>query len=132
MISIICFHNITGPNVLRCRYAKLDIAYYKNPDITFYIGCKMIDLTLNNGVCEESVYSLVQYAAITCQRSRDLDDIQEACRIGKIAMKLMTRFSSPEFTPKVFAVYYGFIAVHSEPLHLCAYNLRRRFDGKVP
>ena len=90
----------------------------------------MVGLTLKHGLCEESVYSFIQYSSIMCQRCRDLSDIQEACRIVKLAMSLMRRFSSPEIVPKVFACYYGFVAVHSEPLRLCADNLRRGFDGE--
>jgi len=57
--------------------------------------------------------------------------MQEACRIGKVAMSLLRRFNSPEVIPKTFACYYGFIAVHSEPLHVCVDYLRRGFDGEA-
>jgi len=90
----------------------------------------MIDLTLKHGMCEESVYSFIQYAAVVCQRCRDTTGMQEACRIGKVAMSLMKRFSSPEIVPKVYSCYFGFVALHTEPLQLCADNLRRGFDGK--
>ncbi|KAL3760940.1 hypothetical protein ACHAWU_009619 [Discostella pseudostelligera] len=106
----------------------LNVTYFRSPDTTFYLGCKMVGLTLKHGVCDESVYSFIQYASITCQRCRDLSKMQEACRIGKVAMSLLRRFNSPELVPKTFACYYGFIAVHSEPLHVCVDCLRRGFD----
>lgn len=108
----------------------MNIAYFKNPDTTLYVGCKMIGLTLKHGICAESVYSFIQYAAIICHRSRDSSEILEACRIGKIATSLMKRFSSPEMVPKIFACYFGFVAIHTEPLHVCVNNLRTGFDGK--
>ena len=92
----------------------------------------MVGLTLKHGVCDESVYSFIQYASITCQKCRDLSKMQEACRIGKIAMSLLRRFNSPELVPKTFGCYYGFVAIHSEPLHVCVDYLRRGFDGKAP
>jgi hypothetical protein len=90
----------------------------------------MIGLTLRHGMCEESVYSFIQYAATVCQKCRDTSGIQEACRIGKVAMSLMKRYSSPEIVPKIFSCYFGFVAPHTEPLPVCADNLRRGFDGK--
>ncbi len=90
----------------------------------------MIGLTLRHGVCEESIYSFIHYAAMICQRGRDVSGIQEACRVGKVAMSLLKRFSSPEIVPKIFSCYFGFVAVHTEPLNTCADNLRSGFEGE--
>lgn len=95
-----------------------------------YLGCRMIHLSLEHGVCPDSVFGFVQYAAMICQSSKLVPSIKEACRVGKAVMSLLKRFDSAEIVPKVYFCYYGFVAVHTEPLQLCADKLRKGFEGK--
>jgi len=91
----------------------------------------MIQISLEHGVCKDSVFGFVQYAAIICNlsKSEEVKYIQEACRIGKVGMSLLQRFGSPvDIMPKAYLFYYGFVAVHTEPLQVCAENMRKSFE----
>ncbi|KAL7538257.1 hypothetical protein ACHAXR_008411, partial [Thalassiosira sp. AJA248-18] len=105
------------------------IAFWKNPTLLPWCACRMINLSLkHDGVCQDSVFAFVQYAAVLCQQCNLAPDIEEACRVGKAAMSLLKRFDSPEIVPKVYFCYFGFVAVHTEPLQVCTDNLRKGFE----
>ena len=96
-----------------------------------FIACRMIKLTLDHGLCEDSIFGFVQYAAVICHRSQDFRSIQEACRIGKASMRLQTRFgTSTRSIPKVCFIFFSFVAIFTEPLQHCTENLYRSFKGK--
>ena len=84
-----------------------------------------MQLSLEHGVCPDSVFGFVQYAAMVCQQCKLALGIQEACRVGKACMSLLKKFDSPEMVPKVYFCYLGFVATHTEPLQMCAKNLVR-------
>jgi len=91
----------------------------------------MIQISLEHGVCKDSVFGFVQYAAIICNfsKSEEVKYIQEACRIGKVGMSLLQRYGSPaDIMPKVYFCYYGLVAVYLEPLQVCADNMRKSFE----
>lgn len=97
-----------------------------------YHTCRMIRLTLENGVCQDAICGLIQHAAFLCQPWFAVPaDVEEACRVGKAAMTLFERFDSSEIIPEVFYCYYGFVAVNKEPLQLCTDHLRKGFEVGV-
>ena len=86
----------------------------------------MIKFTLDHGICKDSAYGFVQYAAAVCHGA---SKVKEACRIGNIAMMLLKRNdSSADIVPKVYFFYYGWVAPYTEPLQVCTKNLRKSFD----
>lgn len=96
-----------------------------------FICCRMIAITLKHGLCQDSIFGLVLYAATLCQQIKITPVIQEACRIGKMGYSLMKkRFDSSEMVPKIYFCYFGFVGVHTEPLQVCSENLRKGFEGK--
>jgi len=116
---------------LRFYTLLLFIAFWKKPQLTTLIACRMIQISLEHGVCKDSIFGFVQYAAIVCNlnKSEEVKCIQEACRIGKVAMSLLQRYGSPaDIMPKAYLFYYGFVAVHTEPLQICADNMRKSFE----
>ena len=56
-------------------------------------------------------------------------DIQEVCKIGKLAMSALKHLDSyMDQMPRVLFIYYGFVAPLTERLQSCAENLRRGFE----
>jgi len=105
------------------------IAFWKKPQMTPLIACRMIKLSLDHGVCKDSIFGFVQYAAVICHQSKEVKYIREACRIGKAAMALLNRFGSyVDIGPEICLIYYSFVAPHTEPLQLCTENLRKGFE----
>ena len=72
------------------------------------IGCRMIRITLDHGLCSESILGFVQYCGIICMQAQDAASMKEAYRIGKTVMPLLQEFtmSSPEILPNANCVYY--------------------------
>ena len=97
-----------------------------------FIACRMITRTLDHGLCEDSIFGFIQYAAAICHASKDFQSIQEVCRIGKASMRLQKRFGlSTQSIPKVYLMYFGFVAAFTEPLQQCTENLNRSFKGEL-
>jgi len=56
-------------------------------------------------------------------------NVQEACNVGKLALSLLKRFdSAPDQISKIFYLYYGTVAIYTEPLQICVNKLRRGFE----
>ena len=73
-----------------------------------YIGCRIIRLTLEHGVCCESVFGLVQYAAVMCEQCGQVAEIQEACRVAKAALRLFKqKYDSPDTMANICFCYSG-------------------------
>mmetsp|Transcript_29918 Transcript_29918/g.63460 ORF Transcript_29918/g.63460 Transcript_29918/m.63460 type:complete len:393 (-) Transcript_29918:234-1412(-) len=104
------------------------ISFFGKPEMLSFASCRMVRLTLEHGVCQDSVFGFTMFATVLCQQCNlPTPVIREACRVGKAVMPLLKRFDSSEIMPSVYGCYYGFVAVHTEPLQLCADNLRKGF-----
>ena len=93
------------------------------------IACRMIQLSLEHGLCQDSAMALCMHAAIVCQQSKEIPVMREAYRIGKIAIQLLKRYSSSELVPMVYSCYYGLVANHFEQFQVCADRLQKGFEG---
>ena len=79
--------------------------------------------------CFHPTIGFIQYAAMVCYSGSAAADIQEACRIVKRAMSALKQFDSyMDQMPRVFFIYYAFVAPLTEQLQSCAENLRRGFE----
>ncbi|KAL7529302.1 hypothetical protein ACHAXR_002888 [Thalassiosira sp. AJA248-18] len=103
------------------------VAYWSKPERVPQIGSRMIHLSLEHGVCQDSAVALSMYAAILCQQCKLVPEMHEAWRIGKVAMLLLNRYSS-EKVPMVYVCHYGLVAVHFEPVQLCADGICKGFE----
>ena len=104
------------------------VSFFRRPEIVPFLCCRMVQLSIIHGLCKNSILGFIQYAAMLCQ-SKAAKDIQLACKIGKTAIHLLKRFdSSKELISTLFFLYYGFVAIHMEPIQSCADMLRRGFD----
>jgi len=122
---------MTGPLLFTLKFYSLVmcIAFWKQPHIMAFLGCRMISISLEHGVCEDTVYGMVLYSAVLCQQCKLVSDIREACRVGNIGMSMLKRWvDSSDILPKVTHCYYGFVALHTLPLQECSDNLRKGFE----
>lgn len=77
------------------------------------LGCRMVHLTLAEGVSYDSAYG---FAMLGASFSGFMEDPKEGYRIGKIAKELLNQFSASESVARTYAVLYGFVNVWTEPL----------------
>ena len=94
---------------------------------SFVASCKIIHITLEHGLCSESVVGLSLYASVLCQRSNIY--IEGATRIGKIALALLDLFNIE--VPRIYYLHYGFVAGHTESPILCMEMCRKGYKGKL-
>jgi len=97
-----------------------------------WASCRSIKLSLDNGVCPDSLFGFFLYCGTVSMQSKSSAVIKEACRVGKAVISLFNRpeFQSTLIVPRVYFVYYGLVAVWAESLQLCTTNLRKSFDGE--
>jgi hypothetical protein len=104
--------------------------YFAKPEMIPFIGCKMVQLTMEKGLCKYSIMGFVQYAIGLCFGKIAKKDIEDASRIGKAAMNCSKkRYHTTAQSPLLYFSYYGFVAFHTEPLQVCADMLRQGFDA---
>jgi hypothetical protein len=107
-------------------------AFFIKPTSLFFIVCKMVQLTMRNGLCEYSILGFVHLSAMLHSSHFSnivRNDIACVSRIGRAVMSCWkTRYHSSMQLPKLYSAYYGFIAHYTEPLQTCADMLRQGFD----
>ena len=109
--------------------AMVRVAYYSKPEMLPFLACRMVQLTMENGLCMHSITGFIVLAALLCMKSMgDEIDILCATKIGNAAMTCLSQRYSAEKIPESYCLYYGFVAWHSEPLQICAEKLRRGFE----
>jgi len=107
------------------------ISYFSRSNMLPFACCRMAHLTLEHGVCEDSVLGLVIYCGFICQSTKQASVIREMGRVGKVIMNLLKRFDSSAIMPYVYHFYYGYMSTHTVPLQLCTYNLRVGFKVAI-
>ena len=107
----------------------IQVAFYSKPEMLPFLACRMVQLTMENGLCMDSLTGFIVLAALMCKKNMgDEIDILCATKIGKAAMTCLSQRYSAEKIPVTYSVYYFFVAWHSEPLQICAEKLRRGFE----
>ena len=108
------------------------LAYWKSPQMMIWGSCRSIKLSLDNGICPDSLFSFFLYSGTVCMQSKSSAVIKEACRVGKAVISLVNRpgFQSTLIVPRANFVYYGLVAIWTESLQLCTTNLRKGFEGE--
>jgi hypothetical protein len=102
-------------------------AYMAKREMHPFFACRTVQLTMTRGLCESSIAGLVHFAI--CMGQHDIDG---ASRIGKAAMScLKKRYHTSEQLPRLYFLYYGSFAHHTEPLQSCADMLRQGFDAAM-
>ena len=104
-------------------------AYHAKEDMVPFITCRVVQHTMENGLCKHSMGGFFTLAALLCGNIIPNKDIKSATKIGKAAMSCFTqRYNTSEQIPEIYASYYGFVAWRTEPLQTCAKKLRQGFE----
>ena len=105
-------------------------AFYTKPEMLPFLACRMVQLTIENGLCMHSLTGFIVLAALLCKKSMG-DEIDILCgtKIGKAVMSCLSQRYNAEKIPVTYSLYYGFVAWHiSEPLQICVEKLRQGFE----
>ena len=103
--------------------------YLWKPEMMPFVVSRVVQLTMENGLSVYSIFGFVQFAAMLLSINFAKKGIESASQIGKAAMSCFRkRYNTATQLPTLYLVYYGFIAINTEPLQLCAEMLRQGFD----
>lgn len=75
-------------------------AFWHRPELLTFLACRMIHLSLEQGVCPTSAECLVQYSLILC--NRDSSNIAQAYDVARIGMALLKKFDLPALIPRIY------------------------------
>ena len=101
------------------------VAFFGKPEMIPIIACKMVQLTIENGICHRSIIGFVNLAVVLCWNK----DIENAMRVGKAAMSCLSqRYKKSELLNHTYLSYYGHAAFHFESFQLCCKKLQQGLD----
>ena len=116
--------------IMQFYYILSSAVYLWKPEMMPFVACRLVQLTMENGLSEYSIFGFVQFATMICSNKVAQKSIEDASRIGKAAMSCFReRYNTATQLPSIYLCYYGFIAISTEPLQLCAEMLRQGFDA---
>ena len=90
----------------------------------------MVELTLAHGVTKYSLIGFAQCAVVLLGSGSD-KVIPEACRIGKLAISLLSRFEASDTSDveaRIYFLHYGLVAHYTDPVQSCIPKLRKGFE----
>ena len=71
--------------VLKFYSLAFFVAVFAKPEVVVPFCCRMVELTLRDGVSKHSALGLIQFA-VHLVRSSSVEEITEASKIGKLAL----------------------------------------------
>ena len=104
------------------------VAFLAKPEMIPFLACRVVQLTMKNGLCMHSITGFILLAAILCKKSMGENYMECAKKIGKAAMTCFLQRYNVEKLPGTYSIYYTFVAWHSEPLQICVEKLRQGFE----
>ena len=94
-------------------YADLaNTLHFTKPGLIGAVACRMIELTLKNGITPTAPLSFTHYGEILASTGK----IEEGCRLGRLALKMVEKnTSSSKYKPMVILFCYQTIMGYTEP-----------------
>jgi len=80
--------------------------------ISVLVTFRMVELSLEYGVCKESALGFAAFASFLCTRG----DLKNGQQFANLAICLLQRFKAKECLPCVYSVVHGFVSQFHEPL----------------
>lgn len=78
------------------------------------VVCNMIRQVLQFGLCEEGVIALAFFSNLVLER---IDDVEEACQLGRLSVSLIKHFDEERLIPGVYCIVYGTVLLCQDPWH---------------
>ena len=104
-------------------------AFMGKPEMVPFLTCRVVQLTMENGLCKHSISGFLTLAALICSKSVPRKEIATSTKIGKAAMSCFTqRYNTSEQIPVTYGTYYGYVAWRTEPLQTCTKKHGQAFD----
>ena len=109
--------SMTDQTLLMTMKLKIMLAIYyiqKQSYMTGIVVCNMIRQVLQFGLCEEGVIALAFFSNLVLER---IDDVEEACQLGRLSVSLVKHFDEKRLIPGVYCIVYGTVLLSQDPWH---------------
>ena len=98
--------------------------FCKQPLLAPLLATRMIRLSLEHGLCAVSSVAFAVYGILLVSNH---STIEEGTQMGELSFKIMDRFKSRAWLPRVHAAVYGFIYGWTKPLPMLFEPLLRGY-----
>jgi len=123
--------NSERANAIKFYNLMATVSYFIKPEMFAFLVCRSVQLTMREGICNDSILGFVHYSATLVSGNKLVKGIRDASRIGKSAMSCWKKRFHAMHThslPHLYDVYHGWVAFYTEPLQSCADAQRQGFD----
>eukprot|EP00804_Cyclotella_cryptica_P017947 CCRYP_001294-RA/>CCRYP_001294-RA protein AED:0.11 eAED:0.11 QI:0/1/0.75/1/0.57/0.5/8/387/881 len=104
----------------------LYLAYIANPPLGPIISFRMVEMSIEYGVCNITPFAFAVFGARLVSTSNP--DNEGGYRMGRVAMKLMKRLNAIEMIPRVYSQIYTMINIWKEPFQASLTKHLEAFD----
>eukprot|EP00804_Cyclotella_cryptica_P028367 CCRYP_016428-RA/>CCRYP_016428-RA protein AED:0.11 eAED:0.11 QI:153/1/1/1/1/1/4/1078/1095 len=114
-------------NAMRVISSLMVFYHHQRSNSIGLVSSRMVDMTMNYGYCEESVFGVASFAATLV---RILGDIDEGASCARMALALVSKFRHcvDMLLPAVYAAVYGLVLIWKEPIQATLGPLVRGCD----
>ena len=89
------------------------LAYAVRPDMFPIISCKMLETSIDHGVCNITPFAFGVYGAFLV--STTIPDVIGGYRMGRVAKELMKLLNAIEILPRLYTTIYAMINIWKDP-----------------
>mmetsp|Transcript_10680 Transcript_10680/g.22399 ORF Transcript_10680/g.22399 Transcript_10680/m.22399 type:complete len:1400 (+) Transcript_10680:184-4383(+) len=102
-------------------------SYESNPVIFALAVCRMMKMSIQCGLCEISAIGFGLYGTLLTGPLGA--DFEESYKMGRLALKALTKLDAFKLKQRVYAYYYGIIALCKDPLQASCDKLLEAYEA---
>jgi predicted ATPase len=100
-------------------------AYFAKPELSPILSFRMVELSIEYGVCNLTPFAIAVYGAFLVSA---MGDNEGGYRMGRVAMELMKRMNAIEIIPRLYLIIYSMINIWKEPFQASLNKHLEAFD----
>eukprot|EP00804_Cyclotella_cryptica_P005744 CCRYP_000079-RE/>CCRYP_000079-RE protein AED:0.10 eAED:0.10 QI:211/1/0.88/1/0.5/0.33/9/0/1307 len=100
-------------------------AYFAKPELSPFISFRMVEMSIEYGVCNITPFAFSVYGAFLVSA---INDNEGGYRMGRVAMELMKKMNAIEIIPRLSIVIYSMINIWKEPFQASLSKHLEAFD----
>jgi len=90
---------------------------FLSQQMSIWFACRLVELSLEHGFCEYLSLGIMKYAMVL--GGKVIHNVQAACKVGTMALKLLDCFDASDLLPGVYMVSYLLTLTAYSCLNIC-------------
>lgn len=102
---------MADPNKMRAMKVMSSLLFYYHgtkPFLAAYVSCRMIEMSMEHGPCEDTVFAASAFASSIVHTFGDTD---EGTTWGRVTLSLMDMYNRDALIPQIHGALYGMVFV---------------------